>query len=441
MVDPERVVHGISVAAFPLMVLGFLLLLLVDLRVYKYLLREDEAIEWLTAALLAVAALLAAFVGFRFRDGLKRHRWFFLIFAVFCLGGSLEEISWGQRVLGFDSPEFFLEHSDQRETNVHNVLQQRLGIKTKHVAGIVLFVYGVMLAWRAREPRFADALRALGIVAPPRSLIPGFFLASLMMFDWPTRQEEEIGEFFFSACLALFMIGELLRQRRREVRGTDGVACSGTDDDLPAGRRAAVTLAGLLPAVAGVVLAAILILNFGDSSIAGEGDLLTRVSLALLLSLAGVSVFIAALEGPGKRRLLWTLMGTACVFLALDEGLMLHERFDKWVHRVLAIEETPVTDQLDGVIVLAYVGAGAAFVAAYRFVLGVNRRALLYLCAAFSAGLLTCILDLLHTGHFLDTAYFEEAAKVIAEYLLLLAFVEVACSRGDRSGGEALEPA
>ena len=33
---------------------------------------------------------------------------------------ALEEISWGQRIFGIESPEFFLGHNYQQETNIHN---------------------------------------------------------------------------------------------------------------------------------------------------------------------------------------------------------------------------------------------------------------------------------------------------------------------------------
>ena len=34
----------------------------------------------------------------------------------------MEEISWGQRIFGIESPEWFLKHNRQVETNVHNLV-------------------------------------------------------------------------------------------------------------------------------------------------------------------------------------------------------------------------------------------------------------------------------------------------------------------------------
>jgi hypothetical protein len=36
--------------------------------------------------------------------------------------GAGEEISWGQRILGLKSPEYFKEHNAQGETNLHNLV-------------------------------------------------------------------------------------------------------------------------------------------------------------------------------------------------------------------------------------------------------------------------------------------------------------------------------
>jgi hypothetical protein len=36
--------------------------------------------------------------------------------------GTGEEISWGQRLMGIESPSFFTEHNAQGETNLHNMI-------------------------------------------------------------------------------------------------------------------------------------------------------------------------------------------------------------------------------------------------------------------------------------------------------------------------------
>jgi hypothetical protein len=76
---------------------------------------EDNLFEWLTAIafLLASVFFLATFI--------KTRNLFFLIIAVtmfLCFG---EEISWGQRIFGFITPENLKEINVQGEFNMHNI--------------------------------------------------------------------------------------------------------------------------------------------------------------------------------------------------------------------------------------------------------------------------------------------------------------------------------
>lgn len=87
-----------------------------------YLAYEDGLIENISAVFLALAAFILFIQAFRFIT--KRH-WALttglllmgLLFSFICM----EEISWGQRILDIESPEFFLENNVQDETNLHNL--------------------------------------------------------------------------------------------------------------------------------------------------------------------------------------------------------------------------------------------------------------------------------------------------------------------------------
>lgn len=198
----------ISLTAVPLVLLSFVLLYKIDKFSYRELLREDHLVEWLTFTLLVVSGLLSLLIAIRSQRNAKYHPWFFFAFFTFCILSSLEEISWGQRILNIESPDFFQAHSDQREINVHNVFQKWLHLKTKHIAAFVLFLYGACLPWFLHHWRVNSLLEKLSFVIPPVVLSPGFFIATLMMVDWPTGDEEEIGEFLFSLCFVLFMTKE-----------------------------------------------------------------------------------------------------------------------------------------------------------------------------------------------------------------------------------------
>jgi len=90
---------------------------------FEQYVREDGIAEWLTVAGLLLGSLVcfSRFVKL-FR---KKSAWF--LFVTFLLGLFLffaagEEISWGQRIFGIKTPEYFQEHNAQHETNLHNLV-------------------------------------------------------------------------------------------------------------------------------------------------------------------------------------------------------------------------------------------------------------------------------------------------------------------------------
>lgn len=60
----------------------------------------------------------------------------------------LEEISWGQRIFGFETPELLQRYNLQKETNIHNLLVGPVDTTTRTVieyaVSAVLFFYGVL---------------------------------------------------------------------------------------------------------------------------------------------------------------------------------------------------------------------------------------------------------------------------------------------------------
>ena len=195
--------------AFNLIPLCFILLVIiyhVDRRSYFALTREDHLLEWLTFIFLFLAGILSltnALQEYKQPDGYFK---FFIIFGFLCILFALEEISWGQRTFGIKSPDFFMTYSDQGEINVHNVIQETLGVKTKHLAGLVLGLYGAILPLISIHQRSRHFFSRIGLVVPPPVLSLSFILAAILMIDQPTGQEEEIGEFLFSVCFFLFMM-------------------------------------------------------------------------------------------------------------------------------------------------------------------------------------------------------------------------------------------
>jgi hypothetical protein len=86
---------------------------------------EDSPIEWLSALLLLGASFLFAnmLIG-RLRAGSRLLSWACLpplVFALLLFVMGMEEISWMQRVIGFDTPPELARANMQQEFNLHNV--------------------------------------------------------------------------------------------------------------------------------------------------------------------------------------------------------------------------------------------------------------------------------------------------------------------------------
>ncbi len=209
--DYYQTTRLISIIVFPLLLFVFWLVEYIDLDYYYHINKEDKLVEWLTFISLILAGLLSIWKAYTSHKFGSSYVWFFLIFGVACIILGFEEISWGQRVFQIESTEFFLENSDQKEINVHNVINLWFNVRTKHVAALVLFVFGVGLPLLALIPRMKSLFERLRIVVPPLCLSLGFTVGAILTLDYFSGQEEEIAELFLSLGLLLFIILENLK--------------------------------------------------------------------------------------------------------------------------------------------------------------------------------------------------------------------------------------
>ncbi len=220
-----RHVHLAALVLFPALFLVFLAVLLVDRDAFVALVIEDGVVEWATVVGLGIAAVLATR---RARSERSRRRvWVFAALAAGCGFVALEEISWGQRIFGIENPEFFVRYSDQKETNVHNVVQKLTRVAMKWPVGLGYVAYGALLPLALAAafvdgeaaPRWSVArLEALGVLVPPLALTRGFLLGGLLMLDLPTNYEEELAELFGVLALVLLLLMEGVRRPASLVR-------------------------------------------------------------------------------------------------------------------------------------------------------------------------------------------------------------------------------
>lgn len=167
------------------------------------LLVEDGIVEWTQFLAFALTSGLLAYVTVdRFKNGGFR-------FEVLVLGGlsalvalaALEEISWFQRVLQIQSPEFFLQNNRQSETNLHNLgfgeesLHKAVLLKIIVIAGLIHNLFLPLLA--RKRPGIRAFVERLGVYLPPLAAsVPYLILVILshLLIDHPRKGE--LGEMF-----------------------------------------------------------------------------------------------------------------------------------------------------------------------------------------------------------------------------------------------------
>lgn len=148
-------IEGIGIPFERLIVLGalflailFLTLFLINPTVFSTSSEEDGPIEWGSALLLLSGSLIFVISFIRFRKSLNIPlivRCTFLFFALIFFIIAMEEISWFQRFLKFQTSNL-LNHNSQNEFNFHNVATSLF--ENIYYFGTFLFLMVLPLVWR-----------------------------------------------------------------------------------------------------------------------------------------------------------------------------------------------------------------------------------------------------------------------------------------------------
>lgn len=181
---------------------------------YSVLANEDGIAEWLQVLMLVT--MLVAYVGTAALLWRTGHRTFAALFAIGAVGAFFitgEEISWGQRIFGFETPEGLEDINNQGESNIHNI-----GSTLKLLNLIVMAVAaGALLLPLARWTVWRDRARTLPgyLFVPPLALLPAFafpfaYRAIRLVFLPEPRfvisKYAEIAELSFYFGLAMFAV-------------------------------------------------------------------------------------------------------------------------------------------------------------------------------------------------------------------------------------------
>ncbi len=202
--------------------------------VFWYIEKEDSLTEYLTFGVY----ILAGVVSYRCVRLIQKmpklpsswKRFYLIIFAgimvaSFVIAG--EEISWGQRIIGFETPDAIAKNNTQFEFNIHN---QKSVFQYVYLAYALLGFYAAS-AWaivkgmhKARFPRLVTTV--IGYFSPSWRLI-GFFIPIIVyaylrgrfgdaMFD----QWEELMEIYLAIGILFFLYSKFVELQQVPTKGS-----------------------------------------------------------------------------------------------------------------------------------------------------------------------------------------------------------------------------
>ena len=172
---PDRYGPGFLLTLFGVLV--FAVVAHWSLRTYLelgWLEGEDGLSEWWSVATYLAGALAAGSAAWSLRG--TSHfavRYFYLALAVGLLLGGMEEISWGQRLVGWGTPSALEEINFQGETTLHNVNFANNVIFGAFFWGSVLGLIGGLWRLAANVKGLSDRMR---LVLPSLVLAPALLL-------------------------------------------------------------------------------------------------------------------------------------------------------------------------------------------------------------------------------------------------------------------------
>ena len=157
--------------------------LLISIKLYSFevywgiMAKEDGLAEYATSLVYLITTVIAIQIALRFKKSDQKS--YAILYTLAAIGFfiiAMEEISWGQRIMGLQSPEFFVAHNDQDEINLHNFLTRY----PLHILYIVVSGY-CALAWKLVPKKWQQQYPKLcQLIIPDRRLFWYFFPATAL---------------------------------------------------------------------------------------------------------------------------------------------------------------------------------------------------------------------------------------------------------------------
>lgn len=179
---------------------AFFILFLTQPRLFSYLAREDKIIEVLSALLLFLSSGIFVLLLVRSCARPLRHNRFFnlalLLFAVVFMLIGMEEVSWFQRSLGFETPGAF-DGNLQGEFNLHNFATDDVELAYYFFS----FVFLIFLPFLHDQTDMFDSYPGLAYLIPGRMVLFSSALFVAYTYDTWNNSLDQLA--FFSTFFIL----------------------------------------------------------------------------------------------------------------------------------------------------------------------------------------------------------------------------------------------
>lgn len=194
-------------AAVVVIIAAGFLLLYTDYALYTAYTTEDSLVEWLTV----LGLLIGAWVCFSRAIRIGTSKGVMFLVTALVLGGMLflaagEEISWGQRLFGIESPEYFKKNNTQAETNIHNLIVGGVRINRwifSFLLSAVLAFYLIILPVLYRTKSWARRLVKFWGVPLPKTYQTVF---TVLLFVVVTQLMDDPEEWELLECGIAFLL-------------------------------------------------------------------------------------------------------------------------------------------------------------------------------------------------------------------------------------------
>jgi hypothetical protein len=183
---------------------------------------EDGVLEYFTALMLFTVAIVCTVKVLKDRRG---HTKAFVIInvliATLMYFGAGEEVSWGQRIFGVETSEYFLENNTQNETNLHNMTVNGVSInKLVFSKGLVLFLvlyYLVLPTLYKKNSKVQRRCDRFYLPVPKQHLGIAMLIAGLTIDIIASSKRGELNE----VCLSVFFLLTVIRPQNSFTTSQD----------------------------------------------------------------------------------------------------------------------------------------------------------------------------------------------------------------------------